>query len=299
MQARLIGGGPDRRQQTRRGRRLAALAAAAAGMTAWALAGTAVAAPTGPRSAAAEDSRFEIFATNDYRIFNTVGLVRDIDESDPEHGSGFLISPCHVLTNYHVVFGSDSAQPVTNKRVRFSLGIAGNGGTETVAGTVVGYGEDFQPTRNRYSDWALIRLDSSPGEKYGYFNIASTPFPAVRQLELVSAGYPADKPVSALWGDSCRIPDRESYGWMTNCILVPGSSGGPVATRNARGEYVVVGMNAGFHVNRGLISKTESSRERMNIVTPISGLYERVQGLMKANACKAAPGMTASAASAG
>lgn len=286
--AQLIKGSPRRPAKLSFPALFAAITASVAG-----------AAGLAPGSARADDSRFEISATQDYRIFNSVGLVRDIDESDPEHGTGFLISPCHVLTNYHVAFGSDNAQPVASKRVRFSLGIAGRSGVETVSGTVIGYGDTFQPTRNRYDDWALIRLDSSPGEKYGYFNIASTPFPAVRQLELVSAGYPADKPASELWGDNCRIPDRETYGWMTNCILVPGSSGGPIATRNARGEFVVVGMNAGFHVNRGLISKGESRRERMNIATPISGLYDRVQALMKSTGCKPAPGMTAAAANAG
>ena len=249
--------------------------------------------------ARAEDSRFTIEPTQDYKIFGSVGLVREMDESDPEHGSGFMISPCHVLTNYHVAFGSDSAQPVKDKRVRFSLGVAGKSGTETFAGTVVGFGDDFLPTRNRYDDWALIRLDSSPGEKYGWFNIAATPFPAVRQLELVSAGFPADKPASTLWGDSCRIPDRENYGWITNCILVPGSSGGPIATRTQRGEYVVVGMNSGFHVNRGLVSKSEVRRDKLNIATPISGLYDRVQALMKNNSCSPKPPMTASVGGAG
>lgn len=255
-----------------------------------ALAVTSLSAP-----AMAEDSRFEIHTTQDYRIFNSVGLVREIDESDPEHGSGFLISPCHVLTNYHVAFGSDSAEPVKDKRVRFSLNMGGRSGPETFAGTVVGYGDDFLPTRNRYDDWALIRLDANPGDRYGYFRIAATPFPAVRQLDLISAGFPADKPVSSLWGDACRIPDREQYGWITNCILVPGSSGGPIATRNQRGEYVVVGMNSGFHVNRGLVSKSEVRRDRLNIATPISGLYDRVQTLMKNNGCSAKPPMTASA----
>lgn len=241
--------------------------------------------------ASAEDSRYAIQARQDFRIFNTVGVVRDIDESDPEHGSGFLVSPCHVLTNHHVVFGSDSARPVKDKRVRFSLGMAGDGSTETFTGTVVGYGEGFLPTRNRNEDWALIRLDSNPGERYGHFSLASTPFPAVRQLEVVSAGYPADKPISGLWGDTCRIPDREEYGWITNCILVPGSSGGPIATRTRNGEFVVVGMNAGFHVNRGLVSKKEVRRDRLNIATPIAGLYERVQTLIQGNACAPAPAM--------
>ena len=247
----------------------------------------------------AEDSRFEITPTQDYKIFNAVGLVREIDESDPEHGSGFLISPCYVLTNYHVAFGSDSAKPVKDKRVRFSVGVGSKSGPETFNGTVVGYGEDFLPTKNRYDDWALIRLDSSPGDKYGYFDIAATPFPAVRQLDLVSAGYPADKPISQLWGDACRIPDRENYGWITNCILVPGASGGPIATRSPQGRYVVVGMNSGFHVNRGMVSKSESRRDLLNIATPISGLYDRVQALMKSNACSVAPSLTASAGNAG
>jgi hypothetical protein len=60
-------------------------------------------------------------------------------------------------------------------------------------------------------------------------------------------------------------------------------------------------MNAGFHVNRGLVSKSESRRDKLNIATPIYNLFDRVQALMKANPCpeRPTPGLTASAASAG
>ena len=58
-------------------------------------------------------------------------------------------------------------------------------------------------------------------------------------------------------------------------------------------------MNAGYHVNRGLVSKSEVRSNKLNIATPISGLYDRVQALMKGNTCSLRPPMTASAGAPG
>jgi hypothetical protein len=185
--------------------------------------------------------------------------VLDEGADDAVAGTAFLVSPCHVLTAYHVAGGG---RAITEKTVaHFYLG-QGNIGPdfddarqfaeETTAHPVV-WGqyipnEDDSPAeirakailQNGWEDWALLKLDRCLGDEktgYGYFHL----YPMTTRdltrlgtgLRISSIGLPGDKPLTRLWWDPhCRVVGQvHDSGWQNDCVTVPGNSGGPLLLR--------------------------------------------------------------------
>ncbi|MDY0881925.1 tetratricopeptide repeat protein [Dongia soli] len=189
--------------------------------------------------------------------FAPVGLlVLDENKSDAVAGTAFLVSPCHILTAYHVAGGG---QAINNKTVAtFYLGEGKIGpdfdgarhfADETPARPVA-WGnyvpaEDSSPLiqraramlQNGWEDWALLKLDrclGAPQYGYGYFRLAPRSTRDLTRrgegLRVTSIGLPGDKPMRTLWRDpSCRIVGQtHNSGWQHDCVTVPGNSGGPL-----------------------------------------------------------------------
>ncbi|HVI87745.1 MAG TPA: tetratricopeptide repeat protein [Dongiaceae bacterium] len=193
-------------------------------------------------------------------IFGPVGLmVLDEGADDAVAGTAFLVSPCHVLTAYHVAGGGGK---ITDKTVaHFYLGQGSVGpdfddarqfADETTARPVA-WGqyvpnEDDSPAairakailQNGWEDWALLKLDKCLGDEktgYGYFHL----FPMTTRdltrkgtgLRISSIGLPGDKPLARLWWDPhCRVVGQvHDSGWQNDCVTVPGNSGGPLLLR--------------------------------------------------------------------
>lgn len=192
--------------------------------------------------------------------FGPVGLmVLDEGADDAVAGTAFLVSPCHVLTAYHVAGGG---KLITDKTVaHFYLGQGHVGpdfddaqqfAEETTARPVV-WGryvpnEDDSPLatrakailQNGWEDWALLKLDRCLGDDktgYGYFRLYPlTTRDLTRQgqgLRISSIGLPGDKPLTRLWWDPhCRVVGQvHDSGWQNDCVTVPGNSGGPLLLR--------------------------------------------------------------------
>lgn len=192
--------------------------------------------------------------------FGPVGLmVLDEGADDAVAGTAFLVSPCHVLTAYHVAGGGKA---ITDKTVaHFYLGQGHIGpdfddarqfAEETTAKPVV-WGqyipnEDDSPAeirakailQNGWEDWALLKLDRCLGDEktgYGYFHL----YPMTTRdltrlgtgLRISSIGLPGDKPLTRLWWDPhCRVVGQvHDSGWQNDCVTVPGNSGGPLLLR--------------------------------------------------------------------
>lgn len=193
-------------------------------------------------------------------VFGPVGLmVLDEGADDAVAGTAFLVSPCHVLTAYHVAGGGGK---ITDKTVaHFYLGQGAVGpdfddarqfAEETTAHPVV-WGqyvpnEDDSPAeirakailQNGWEDWALLKLDKCLGDEktgYGYFRLfPMTTRDLTRQgtgLRISSIGLPGDKPLTRLWWDPhCRVVGQvHDSGWQNDCVTVPGNSGGPLLLR--------------------------------------------------------------------
>jgi lipoprotein NlpI/V8-like Glu-specific endopeptidase len=192
--------------------------------------------------------------------FGPVGLmVLDEGDDDAVAGTAFLVSPCHVLTAYHVAGGG---KEVNAKAVaHFYLG-QGNIGPdfddarqfaeETTAhpvvwGQYVPNDDDSPPEvraksmlQNGWEDWTLLKLDRCLGDEktgYGYFHLAPmTTRDLARKgdgLRISSIGLPGDKPLNRLWWDPhCRaVGQVHDSGWQNDCVTVPGNSGGPLLLR--------------------------------------------------------------------
>ena len=191
-----------------------------------------------------------------------VGMVLHLGAQGAALGTGFLVSPCHVLTAAHVI-----AEPEGISADQVVLFFVGNGelGPEykeahsfaalSPARPVVwGESRDFDSgsTADRraawlkagWDDWALLKLDQCLGDEgYGYFKLqpVSTEEMTVNggAIAITSAGLPADHDNDRITMDpACTLLGQiDSTGWQHDCTTLPGNSGGPlIAAKPEPGE---------------------------------------------------------------
>ncbi|WP_374653365.1 tetratricopeptide repeat protein [Dongia sp.] len=182
-----------------------------------------------------------------------VGMVLHLGNNGAAIGTGFLVSPCHVLTAAHVV-----AEPEGISADQVMLFFAGSGemGPEykearsfaalSPARPVVwGESHDFDSgsTADRraawlkagWDDWALLKLDNCLGDEgFGYLKLL--PVTTSQWVQngggrpAVSVGLPADHDNDRLTVDpKCTLLGQvDSTGWQHDCTTLPGNSGGPI-----------------------------------------------------------------------
>jgi S1-C subfamily serine protease len=171
----------------------------------------------------------------------SVVLVRVYtDDRGPSgQGSGFVWDGSHVVTNHHVVAGSDTV------RLQFAEG-------EWREATVVG--------SDGYADLAVVEIEDRPDY--------ATPLPLVddeppvgTQVVALGAPYSLDGSVSAgiISGQDRSVPSGTGFriadGVQTDAAVNPGNSGGPLVTLD--GEVVGVinsggGDNVAFAISAAL-----------------------------------------------
>jgi len=173
-------------------------------------------------------------------------------------GSGFVISPHHILTNAHVVAGATENQTVTTRL-----------GTRLSATVVL-----FDPQR----DLAVLyvpRLNARTLTFAGPANLGD---------EAIVAGYPRDEPFSAVparVGDDqlAQAPDiyqskevtRQIYSIRAN--VQPGNSGGPLLAPNGRVDGVVFAAAVGVKDTGYALTASEvqsDARAAATAVRPVS-----------------------------
>ena len=195
-------------------------------------------------------------------------------------GTGFLVSPCHVLTAYHVAAGGDTVDETRVSTFYVGEGTVGPDfpdlnrfadsararpvawGRYVVAGDANLLARAQSVERNGWEDWALLQLDKCFGAapySYGYLKLAP-----VTTREIVrggasfparSVGLPGDKSTNSLWEDpTCRIIGQiYASGWQHDCITIPGNSGGPILAKDpATGEQRVVAITVSHIAVEGL-----------------------------------------------
>lgn len=191
-----------------------------------------------------------------------VGMVLRLDADGALAGTGFLVSPCHIMTAAHVVAGNGgiSADQVllffagTGRLGPADLGADYFGARSPARPVVWG---DYQPTaegdeaarpaasrKDSWNDWALLKLDRCLGDDgFGHFDllpIATRDFTrSIGRRAVTAAGHPADRGNRDLTMDpSCTLLGQvQEAGWQHDCTTLPGNSGGPVlAARPEAGE---------------------------------------------------------------
>lgn len=174
-------------------------------------------------------------------------------------GSGFVISPHHILTNAHVVAGVTENQTVTTRL-----------GTTRLSATVV----LFDPQR----DLAVLyvpRLNARTLTFAGPANLGD---------EAIVAGYPRDEPFSAVPArvgndQLAQAPDiyqskevtRQIYSIRAN--VQPGNSGGPLLAPNGRVDGVVFAAAVGVKDTGYALTASEvqgDARAAATAVRPVS-----------------------------
>ena len=190
-------------------------------------------------------------------VFSPIGLmVLDEGRTDAVAGTAFLVSPCHVLTAYHVAGGGDAITEKTTASFYVGQGSIGpdfddarhfadqSPAHPVVWGKYVPAEDDATPAQrasammqNGWEDWALLKLDRCLGDAehgYGYFRLAPITTRDLTRggegLRVSSVGLPGDEPMDHLWRDpACRIVGQiHNSGWQHDCVTVPGNSGGPL-----------------------------------------------------------------------
>lgn len=166
-------------------------------------------------------------------------------------GSGVLISPCHVLTSQHVVFGDGPPKQGLPATVLLGETPAPRRDfAARISAQVVGYSRLYWPEASIAHDWALLRLERRVDGEYSSIDLLPRGRASPDKAEfgfgkraLSVAGFPGEKlieggGVSALWRhDGCHVLDAESPigGWATTCAMNPGQSGGPVLAARPAG----------------------------------------------------------------
>ncbi len=231
-------------------------------------------------------------------------------------GTGFLVSPCHVLTAYHVAAGGEEVTEAATSTFYVGDGKIGpdfpdldrfaeSAVARPVAwGSYVRLSEDSNlleraqsVERNGWEDWALLRLDTCFGGapySYGYLKLAPVTTREIMRggahLPARSVGLPGDKSAKSLWEDpTCRfIGQIYASGWQHDCMTIPGNSGGPILIEDpATGEQRVAAITVSHIAVEGLSIDASDAlvlgRDDPNyydylaIAVPIANLVERIR----------------------
>lgn len=237
-------------------------------------------------------------------------------------GTAFLVSPCHVLTAYHVAAGGETVDPTKISTFYAGQGAIGpdfpelNRFADASRAKPVAWGrfvhagagttllERTQSVeRNGWEDWALLQLETclgGPEYGYGYLKLApvmtrdlmrrATPLPAR------SVGLPGDKSVLSLWeDDDCRfIGQIYASGWQHDCITIPGNSGGPLfVTDPATKEQRVAAISVSVIAVEGLETAKSYALELpqndpnfydyLAVAVPVSGFIDRIARYLPAD----------------
>lgn len=192
--------------------------------------------------------------TPEFKDLNGIGVVTHAHENG--YGSGFLVSPCHVLTNLHVAF-DDVKNPKDGQPVEFSVGQTGSAkkpfSNVMVPGKVVAYGGYRGLNNERNGDWAVIKLSKPVGNSVGFIKLYQMSFEAMKQRPVITAGFPGSKnnngkDYSKLYGDlNCKMAGVSVYGYVAHtCQATAGQSGSPILAKAPNdGKFYAIAMVAG------------------------------------------------------
>jgi hypothetical protein len=174
-------------------------------------------------------------------------------------GTAFLVGRCHALTAHHVAFtrGADDATghaaaraPKVGHTAEFLAGPetkeAGRFAARTRA-RVVAFGRfDDADYAGMAGDWALLRLDTCLGDRYGFLALAPDSGEPMPAGTLMTAGFPHSRRqqpgITVEVG--CRARDHGPVLGLVglDCAFESGMSGGPVWEKQADGRWRVVGL---------------------------------------------------------
>jgi hypothetical protein len=172
-------------------------------------------------------------------------------------GTAFLVDECGILTNFHVVFGPwyvtalrppshDFAGTFTLTEVTLP-----NGRHPSARATPVIWGDYLGPDRQLRvpeNDWVYLTLDRCLGRTYGYFELRDADLPPPVDHGFTAIGYSAGRQMEDPGCAARADPAAGSKGWLHDCALLPGDSGGPIFRG---GSLTVIALASGYRAISG------------------------------------------------
>ena len=237
-------------------------------------------------------------------------------------GTAFLVSPCHVLTAYHVAAGGQKVDESKASVFYLGQGKLGpdfpdlNHFAESALAHPVAWGRFVHATdnsallvraqsveRNGWEDWALLKLETclgAPERGYGYLKLAPVTTQDVMRggarLPARSLGLPGDKSTASLWEDpDCRILGQiYASGWQHDCVTIPGNSGGPLfvldpVSRETRVAAISVsvmaveGVETAASYGMTLQADDPNYYDYLAVAVPVASFASRIQPYLEAD----------------
>ena len=201
--------------------------------------------------------------------------------------SGALVSRCLLLTNFHCISDSNGLKGPISVQVGYTDGKAVKIGNAIYAW----WSQEIKPKQSYAEfidkDWALLKIDSCPGDTVGWFGTA-----VVKGLDIdVSIiGYAndvnkSDKMISA----PCKLKgkefnqDRSKFLFEHDCDVSPGTSGAPIKL-NYQGTEFIVGLQTGEAIrdnNQRYDNGTEYNSDNANVAVPVSSFQGVLTALLE------------------
>jgi len=207
-------------------------------------------------------------------------------------GTAFLISQCHILTNYHVLYDYDLPD---DRRFNFNIGDSASANfLMAIEATPVLFG-NFARTNSACEDFAVLELKQCIGDRFGFVKVGPLSIDQVLALQrppynkvVSGAGFHGSEDFTKVSVDrACTIEglhiyDSESYAHT--CGSTDGSSGGFLSF-DLHGKPVAFAMmNMVMTTTDGQItpdthfqSVDEADPKHLNMAVPISCIFDRIK----------------------
>lgn len=208
----------------------------------------------GDRAVIGEDDR--VLVTTRKSPWSAIGQLQHLDSRGNVLGwcTGTLIGSDIVLTNAHCLVDKNTKQPTQNT-LQFRPSFLN--GRSIHKANVISYEYGTNDVDNNpEEDWALLKIDTTLGDRYGHMGWRSLDFSDDDTLEMAEgklklAGYSGDFPrnnpgSSPGVHNGCSIvgvsDDKEI---VHNCDTNPGASGSAIFGLFDDGTYNIVGLHSG------------------------------------------------------
>jgi V8-like Glu-specific endopeptidase len=227
-------------------------------------------------------------------LVGRLGAIGMVIVGDRDHiramGSGFLVTPCHVLTAGHVV-ARDTEPILLGTEIRF---VPSSGERafvfrqNEIYGKVIAANERFVAHRfaggfdvdNVARDWALIELEQPlAGIEPFKLLYASASLPA--ETALFALGYAASRGMTYLYAhEHCPLrPGHHGFGMfgqllLADCAVRPGMSGGPLLLEGNEHQLVAAGI---------VVERFQSGESLLTVAVPSRSFAERIAPLLRSS----------------
>jgi V8-like Glu-specific endopeptidase len=230
----------------------------------------------------------------DSPLLGRLGAIGMVIVGDRDHiramGSGFLVTPCHILTAGHVV-ARDTDPIVLGTEIRF---VPSSGERafvfrqNEIYGKVIAADQSFVAHRfatgfdvdNVARDWALIELEQPlAGVEPFKLLYAGANLPA--DTSLFALGYAASRGMTYLYAhEHCPLRSGHHGGGMfeqllvADCAVRPGMSGGPLLVEGQERQLVAAGI---------VVERFQSGEKVLTVAVPTRSFAERITPLLRSS----------------